>query len=198
MERRTDIQTFSPYKLRRTYDDSGTSSDGTQPSMLSTGTSTTTIVDSPSRAPEHDNDTSSFPYGSPCMGCGETFCKHMRALQTVHSQAVKYFKRGVHKQPELVQKNYLRRNFFYKLYKKHVGLTSIKKSPYCVISHAKKWFPEQHEIDSAAAALAKLISTRRHSRPNVSSETSRRRPPSEITRQRRRRRSRQNVAMEDV
>ena len=145
-----DIATASPYKLRRTYDDSDTSSEDTTHSMISNNTSTTTVLASPSRKPEHDKPTCEFPYGSPCVGCGKTFCPHMRALQTVNGQAMKYFKSGVHKQHELVQKNYLRRNFFYKLYKNHIGLSSVKKSPYCVIKRAKEWFPEQYEIDIAA------------------------------------------------
>jgi hypothetical protein len=80
-------------------------------------------------------------YGSPCIGCGNDFCQDMKALSTVKDMALRYFAPRVHDLPMEIQLNGERRNWFYCAFKQHVGLSSIRLSPFCVVEFATRWFP---------------------------------------------------------
>ena len=120
----------------------------TRSSRMSNGTEHS-LLSQPHRYPEeatfdeigHKRGTLISTYGSPCIGCGKARCPHMKALMTTKEKALKYFSPRPHKTFQEIELNSKRRNWFYTAFKQHVGLTSIKLSPYCVCDFATRWFP---------------------------------------------------------
>ena len=130
---------------RRRIDALGLGGIGGTPTSMDSSASTLTNV-SVTRVPEGSREQSSFPYGYPCDGCKKDFCKNMRAVRTLKNQALKKFSSEVHDLPALIRNNGKRRNALFQWNKYNTGLSSIKKTPYCVIIFARKWFPEHGQL----------------------------------------------------
>jgi len=69
----------------------------------------------------------------------------MRFLATAKATALKCYRPEVHNHPSLLPQNAFRRNDFYGIIKKIIGLSSIKLVPFCAVQHAKQWFPMKHD-----------------------------------------------------
>ena len=123
---------------------SGSTTGGTPTSMRSTGSIGRTaswVAARPVDPPYAD-----FSFGPPCDGCLAEFCVNMQAVHSLKAHALKFFSPEVHDLPALISKNGQRRHALFNWNKKNTGLSSIKKTPYCVVVFARKWFPEKGHV----------------------------------------------------
>ena len=123
---------------------SGSTTGGTPTSMRSTGSigRTASWLAAPPVEPTYED----FSFGPPCEGCLAEYCVNMRAVRLLKTHALKFFSPEVHDLPALIPKNGQRRHALFNWNKYNTGISSIKRTPYCVVMFARKWFPEQGQV----------------------------------------------------
>ena len=144
----TSTSPYPPVKRRRVIPSSASSASTATSRRTTSSFTTTSTVSRPERQGEYVrvNHLNPNPYGSPCLGCQNRFCKNMRFLATAKATALKCYRPEVHSHPSLLPQNAFRRNDFYGIIKKIIGLSSIKLVPFCAVQHAKQWFPMKHDL----------------------------------------------------